>query len=116
MSKLITARDSYDRRKSKRTGQFRSMTKEEVLRKGAGEHVKSLFLNDGLVSDAKVNGKVRTWKRDENHIEVSIKYGMYSTSVFAYHHGMDRFDNGNGKVVLVVQEGEWHEPSKNSGT
>lgn len=31
----------------------------------------------GDARQVKVNGKVRTWKRDLNRIEVPIKYGLY---------------------------------------
>ena len=33
--------------------------------------------NDGTARNVKINGKVRTWKRDPNRIEVPIKYGLY---------------------------------------
>jgi hypothetical protein len=31
----------------------------------------------GDARQAKVNGVVRTWKRDANRVEVPLKYGMY---------------------------------------
>lgn len=33
--------------------------------------------NQGDARQAKVNGKVRTWKRDASRVEVPIKYGLY---------------------------------------
>lgn len=38
-----------------------------------------IFLRDlkGNARTVKVNGKVRTWKRDPNRVEVPFKYGMY---------------------------------------
>jgi hypothetical protein len=41
--------------------------------------------NDGTARQAKVNGKVRTWKRDPNRIEVPVKYGMYEYATFYAH-------------------------------
>ena len=37
---------------------------------------------DGTARQAKVNGAVRTWKRDANRIEVPVKYGMYEYGTF----------------------------------
>lgn len=31
----------------------------------------------GLARTVKVNGKVRTWKRNPSRVEVSVKYGLY---------------------------------------
>jgi hypothetical protein len=38
-----------------------------------------IWLRDklGCARQVKVNGAVRTWKRDANRIEVPFKYGMY---------------------------------------
>ena len=41
--------------------------------------------NDGTARVAKVNGSVRTWKRDQNRVEVPIKYGMYEYGTFTQH-------------------------------
>ena len=37
---------------------------------------------NGDARNCKVNGKVRTWKRDKNRIEIPLKYGMYEYAVF----------------------------------
>jgi hypothetical protein len=37
---------------------------------------------DGSARQAKVNGQVRTWKRDPNRVEVPIKYGLYEYGTF----------------------------------
>lgn len=37
---------------------------------------------DGSARQCKVNGKVRTWKRDPNRIEVPVKYGLYEYGTF----------------------------------
>ena len=34
----------------------------------------------GDARQCKVNGKVRTWKRDLNRVEVPVKYGLYEYS------------------------------------
>jgi len=38
-----------------------------------------IWLRDrkGKARQVKVNGKVRTWKRDPNRVEVPFKYGLY---------------------------------------
>lgn len=33
--------------------------------------------SDGSAQRWRLNGKVRTWKRDANRIEIPVKYGMY---------------------------------------
>lgn len=38
--------------------------------------------NDGKARRVKVNGKVRTWKRDSNRIEIPIEYGLYEYATF----------------------------------
>lgn len=42
-----------------------------------------IWLRDGRgnARTVKVNGKVRTWKRDPNRIEVPYKYGLYEYGV-----------------------------------
>ena len=42
-------------------------------------HFKSI---DGTARHAKVNGAVRTWKRDPNRVEVPVKYGLYEYGTF----------------------------------
>lgn len=36
---------------------------------------------NGYARQVKVNGKVRTWKRDANRVEVPFKYGLYEYGV-----------------------------------
>ena len=33
--------------------------------------------NDGTLRRLKINGRIKTWKRDPSRIEVSVKYGLY---------------------------------------
>ena len=106
MTHLITATDHYDKRtKKRRTSTFRYATREEVARMQYGHHVKLLWLKDKVVGEAKVNGAVKTWKRDTDRLEVPIKYGLYSCATLKW----DGTCVGNGSVCIVVQEGEWNE-------
>ena len=41
--------------------------------------------NDGTARQCKINGAVRTWKRDADRIEIPIKYGMYEYGIFTQH-------------------------------
>jgi len=43
-------------------------------------HIEVLDRN-GRWRTVKINGKVRTWKRDANRIEVPYKYGMYEYGI-----------------------------------
>jgi hypothetical protein len=38
--------------------------------------------NDGLARQLKINGSVRTWKRDAGRIEIPVKYGLYEYGTF----------------------------------
>lgn len=42
--------------------------------------VRSAHVNDARM--AKVNGRVRTWKRDATRIEIPLKYGLYEYFTF----------------------------------
>lgn len=41
--------------------------------------------NDGTARKCKINGAVRTWKRDLNRVEVPVKYGLYEYGRFTQH-------------------------------
>ena len=60
---------------------FRPMTRQEILALLPGCHVwfQSFASASGIVTArrAKLNGRVRTWKRDPSRIEVPLKYGLY---------------------------------------
>ena len=43
----------------------------------------------GDARECKINGKVRTWKRDKNRVEVPVKYGLYEYGTF-YPHDINR--------------------------
>jgi len=40
-------------------------------------HHKTLTNADGTPMRARVNGKVKTWKRDLNRVQVPMKHGLY---------------------------------------
>jgi hypothetical protein len=66
----------YDRNKQPKAQEYRSLTREEILALHNGSHVQCVG-KDGRVADVKINGAVRTWKRDPDRVEVPCKYGMY---------------------------------------
>lgn len=70
-----------DRHKVPAMIEFRTMTDAEIraLRPGQRPYV---LLNSGRVGTAKVNGAVRTWKRDPERIEVPLKWGLYEYATF----------------------------------
>lgn len=45
--------------------------------------------NKGDAREAKVNGKVKRWKRDPGRIAVPLKYGMYECTTF-YEYDINR--------------------------
>ena len=63
--------------------------KEEIVRPMTLDEVKALnyghiwfIANDGLLRQAKVNGKVRRWKRNPDRFELPLKYGLYEYATF----------------------------------
>lgn len=68
---------------SKQTATFRlphSLT-EAIEHCTRSSHVWFLAAN-GTAKRAKINGKVRTWKRNPQRVEVSLKYGLYEHYTF----------------------------------
>jgi hypothetical protein len=57
-------------------GVFRAMTLEEVLSLRPGDTIwfRTMF---GDARRAKVNGKIKTWKRAPGKFEIPLKYGLY---------------------------------------
>ena len=93
----------YDRSKNPPKIKVRWMTVEEAKNLVSGSHPEFLDVNNQL-RDCKVNGKVRTWKKDPNRVEVPIKYGLYEYATF---HSMIRYDNtGYTMERLVVRVDE----------
>ena len=60
--------------KDKTVKKFRRITFEEA--KALVNHCYILDRN-GNYRQVKINGKVKTWRRDPNRIEIPCKYGMY---------------------------------------
>ena len=73
---IFEAHSGYDRRKKPEKKRWRYMTLEEGRALSYGDHVKFLSVQ-GDVRDVKINGAVKTWKRDADRTEIPFKYGMY---------------------------------------
>jgi hypothetical protein len=99
---MATFQASYqsDRKKTPDVLTFRHMTREEILALRSGEHP-LIVLNNGRIAAVKVNGAVKTWKRDPERFEVPVKYGMYETA---------RFDAAESLRRFVVQVNENKNP------
>lgn len=71
---------------------YRHLTEAEIRALGAGDHVLVIDNNGREVVRVKVTGRIRTWKRDANRIEIPLKYGFYSTgcAVFGLTEALDR--------------------------
>jgi hypothetical protein len=95
--KQFTVTDGYDRRKTPRTLTVRTLTLTEIKALHAGSHVKVLTLDGRSARDLKINGRIRTWARDLNRIEVPVKYGMYECW---------RMDTSEALSRLLVEVGE----------
>lgn len=56
---------------------FRQLTREDVLSPDFGRQ--QLYMQDdgGFMARVRVNGRVKTWKRDPSRIEIPVKFGMY---------------------------------------
>lgn len=54
---------------------------EAVAHCNAQSHV-WIKANGGDARQCKVNGRVRTWKRDAGRVEVPLKYGLYEYTTF----------------------------------
>jgi hypothetical protein len=52
----------------------------------------------GDARKAKVNGKVKRWKRDKDRIEIPVKYGMYECGK------LDSSDITNGRILKPYGE------------
>ena len=71
----------YDRSKNPVKSSYRSITLAEAKKLQYGDKV--LFIDQhGKVRECKVNGKPKTWKRDETRIEIPAKYGLYEYYTF----------------------------------
>lgn len=73
-------RDGYDRTHKHRYRNPRDI-KEMIEYCGKMSHI-DFIANDGTARKCKINGAIRTWKRDPNRVEVPIKYGLYEYGMF----------------------------------
>lgn len=57
-----------------------SLTLEQALQLRSGDILYQLDAcnSDGSYCRWKVNGKVRTWKKDKSRVEIPVKHGMYT--------------------------------------
>ena len=89
--------EASDRRKHPQLKPYRYMTLEEALKLTPGDRV-SFRDNVGQVRYVTVNGKVRTWKRTPDRVEVHAKYGLYQYAMFYHRSGVIT----TGSATLVV--------------
>ena len=94
---IMLVKDGYDKRKSAPMIAVRPMTFAEALM--VSGHVEFIG-TQGDLRHCKVNGAVKTWKRDATRIEIPVKYGMYEYATFSR-----RYDGliGNDVAYLVVR-------------
>lgn len=79
---------------SRGVGWFRPMSLDEVKTLSAS-HIWFRSMQ-GDAREAKVNGAVRTWKRDASRVELPLKYGMYEYATFTTRDILD------GRVLVEV--------------
>ena len=82
---MITLVDGYDRgtKAAKRKLTFRNPANVAEMIEHCSKHSHIWFRsNDDTARQCKVNGAVRTWKRDQNRVEVPVKYGMCEYGTF----------------------------------
>ena len=77
-----------DKSKTPKVIEVRTMTRDEVL--NVCGHVE-VILNNGRLGRVKINGAVRTWKRDADRVEIPVKYGMYEYAVLDLAEALRRF-------------------------
>jgi hypothetical protein len=58
------------------SAEFRPVTISEVLTWYVGQHF-WIIGREGKVFEVRTSGRVKTWKRDPERVEVPFKYGMY---------------------------------------
>lgn len=82
--------DGYDRRVHKGHYRVRPLTLADVIRSTPTGEIKitspdgHMVSTDGQYRRIKINGRVRTWKRDPTRVEIPCKYGMYEHATFEW--------------------------------
>ena len=79
-----------DRKKKPDAVTVRKLTRDEIMALGYSRHV-PIILNNGRLGECKINGAIRTWKRDPDRVEIPVKYGMYEFGTFSLAEAMERF-------------------------
>ena len=77
----LTVKNGYTRGKTSGTYRTPNSIAEMIEWCDSHSHITVLDTR-GQSRTVKVNGKVRTWKRDAGRIEVPYKYGMYGYGTF----------------------------------
>ena len=78
---VLTVKDGYSKGKVSGTYRTPSSIAEMIQWCDAHSHITALDVR-GMSRTVKINGKVRTWKKDATRIEIPYKYGMYEYGVF----------------------------------
>ena len=78
---VLTVKDGYSKGKTSATFRTPNSVAEMISWCDSHSHITALAVN-GVSRTVKVNGKVRTWKRDPNRIAVPYKYGLYEYGTF----------------------------------
>lgn len=79
-----------DKRKTPELREYRTMTEAEIRALSYGKHP-LVILNNGRVGTVKINGAIRTWKRDPERLEIPVKYGMYECATLSREEALRRF-------------------------
>jgi hypothetical protein len=101
---LMLARQS-DRRKRPEMRPYRRLTAAEIMALGPGERVLAV-LRSGRVGEARVNGAIRTWKRDPGRVEIPMKYGFGEYFTLSLREAEDILVAEIGEDENAVQERE----------
>lgn len=78
---ILNLQDGYDRTCRARLKFRNPVDLAEMIAHCTRERHIWFKANNGKARRCKVNGAVRTWKRDATRIEVPVKYGLYEYGV-----------------------------------
>lgn len=95
--------NGYDRRVRPERAEFRPL---DLAEGKALDYRRTVYFRamDGTARECRVNGKVRTWKRDANRVEIPCKYGLRECATFAWN-GRE-FATSSG-TILLVRVSDW---------
>lgn len=90
--------NGYDRRAKVERADFRPLELQEGL---TLDYRRTVYFRamDGTARECRVNGKVRTWKRDARRVEIPCKYGLRECATFAWNGRA--FATSSGTILLV---------------